>query len=117
FSWNIGANVGAFDVAGLGALINDRRECLARPAGIVHRDQTFFKKRSYKLARIPAMAYAFCNALCRTLHTLNHTDAKALVVVACVASALVWLLSSPNKSILFPRTNSVQEIICLQKKL
>lgn len=29
--------------AGLGALINDRRECLARPAGIVPRDRTLLR--------------------------------------------------------------------------
>lgn len=40
------ANVGVYDVAGLGALINDQRECLARPAGIVHRDRTLLKNET-----------------------------------------------------------------------
>ena len=61
------------------------------------------KKRIYKLTQIPAMAYAFCYALCRASTVLLTTRMAKLWTCEseCAALALVWLIRGYFSSLIF----------------
>lgn len=70
-------NVGAYGVAGLGALIKDRAECLARPAGIVRRDQTLLRNETTSYQESVQWHMLLLYTAQRIAQS-NLTDAKAV---------------------------------------